>query len=339
MRRLRTGLRILLVPGLATCGALLGWLADGSLVASLVLLVEPVLWVAACWLAYAALLRHDTALALRISFGAIAAVAAARIARPPAEAAGVDAAPFADRTRACARGLALPTGTVRVLQWTLSSDHDGVVAAVTEAAPDIAVIRGALGSSELVALGAAVGGEALSLGRDPPVHLFSRGSFDRCGEADSWHDSPAPGAELGLVFASLGAASLPLVTVTLPEVGSVADWETSMRTGRAALRSTLDSLGSSLLLVSIAAPLPLAGPRLAATLRSTQLLPASRAPNWPAWPLPLHTCDQLWVAEAWRGAPVTLVRADGPTRAGALVELAPRWPVILPATGDDNSVR
>ncbi len=339
MRRLRPWLRILVVPSLALCGAVLGWLADDSVVASMVLLVEPVLWVAACWLAYAALLRGDTALALRICFGAVAAAASARIPRPPAEAAGVDAAPFAERTRACARGLPLPTSTVRVLQWTLSSDHEGVVAAVTEAAPDIAIVRGALTPGEVVALGAALGGEVLSLGRDPMVQVFSRGSFDLCGEADSWNDTPATGTALGLVFVSLPGATIPLVTATLPELGSVGDWESSLRAGRAALRSTVDSLGSSLLLVSIDAPLPLAGPRLAATLRTVQLLPVSRAPNWPAWPLPLHTWDQLWAADAWLGAPAKMVTTSGPTRAGTMVELTPRWPVVLPTTGNDDPVR
>ncbi len=339
MRRVRPWLRILLVPALALFGSLLGWLADGSLVASLVLLVEPVLWVGACWLAYAALLRRDTALALRILFGAVAAAASARIPRPPAEPAGVDAAPFAERTRACARGLPLPTRTVRVLQWTLSADHEGVVAAVTEAAPDLAVVRGALSGGEVEALAAAVGGEVLSLAQEPPIHVFSRGSFDLCGEADSWNDAPAPGTALGLAFVAVPGATLPLVTASLPELGAVRNWEASLRTARAALRSTVDSLGSSLLLVSIDAPLPLAGPRLASTLRSVQLLPASRAPNWPAWPLPLHTWDQLWVAEAWRGAPMKAVRARGPTRAGMLVEFAPRWPVVLPTPGDDDPVR
>lgn len=342
MRRLRLLLRMLLVPAVGFSGACVGWASEASAFATLVLLFEPALWVSGAWLAYAAWVRREQGLAVGVVCGGLAAAIGARIAFAPPETPGLDPAAFLERTRPCARNLALPEERVRLVQWTVGRDMPGIVPVITGEEPDVVIVRGPLAETTLEALRAGVGGEAIEIGgAKGPIHVFTRGAFSLCGDSDRWVDLPAPGSDIGLVFVAVAeGTAFPLLLVGLPEAGSVPAWSSAQRDARDGLHTAVDGLESSLLLVALDAPLPLAGPRLTRTLRDVGLSVVARPLNWPAsWPLPLHAFDQVWAAEAWVGSPAVLLEAAGAERNGVRVDLAPRWPVVLPAAGDDKPVR
>lgn len=342
MRRARPLLRLFFVPALGLTGASVGWYAEESLVATCILLVEPLLWVFAAWLAYAAWSRRDVGLTVGVVCGGLAAAMCARIPVAPAEQPGLDPAPFLGKTGDCARDLELPAQSVRLVEWTVYADAPEIVPVITDAQADVVVVRGPLSPEVAEAVGAGVGGEAIELaGAAGPIHVFTRGTFSLCGEGDRWVDQPAQGADVWLVFVSLGpGTSFPLLVAGLPEVGSVPRWASAQRDARAALHTAAERLESSLLVVAIDAALPLGGPRLTRMLQTVGLAPAARALNWPPrWPFALHAFDQVWVAEAWVSSSAVPLRAAGTSRDGVRVDLAPRWPVALPAPGDDDPVR
>ncbi len=342
MRRLRLVLRMLLVPAVGFSGACVGWAAEASGPATTLLLFEPALWVAGAWLAYAAWLRGDQGLGVGVLCAGLAAAIGVRIPLAPAETPGLDPAPFLEQTRTCARNLALPAERVRLVQWTVARDMPGIALVITDEQADVVVVRGPLSVETIEAVRAGVGGEAMEMaGANGPIHVFTRGAFSLCGDSDRWVDLPAPGSDVGLVFVAIAeGTAFPLLLAGLPAAGSVPAWSSAQRAARDGLHTAVDGLESSLLVVALDAPLPLAGPRLTRTLRDVDLSVVARPLNWPARsPLPLHAFDQVWAAEGWLGAPAVLLRAAGTERHGVRVDLVPRWPVVLPAAGDDKSVR
>lgn len=341
MRGLRYALRLLLVPALAATGAFAGWYADGAFFSTLLLLWEPVIWVLAVWAVWAAWVKGRRGLATGLASGGLAAALAAHLPAAPPEPEGMDAAPFVRSVRSCIRGLRLPTGRVRLLQWTVDQEVPTLATTITDAAPDVAVVYGPLSDTMVEAVVAGVGGEHLVIaGEEAPIHLFVRGVFNLCGDEDRWVDRPAPGADVGLVFVGLEEGSaFPLLTVRLPEPGALPDWAVAGAHARGAVRATIDALQSSTLVVSVSAPLPLGAPRLARTLRVVGLTPFARPLDWPTWsPLRLHAFDQVWGAEGWLGAGAETVRGGG-SRDAVITQIGPRWPVALPAAGDDDPVR
>jgi len=341
MRGLRFVLRLLLVPGLALVGGLVGYGAEGLEGTAALLLWEPALWVVAAWAGWGLVARGHRGLAMGLASGGVAATLAVHLPAAPAEPEGVDAAPFVASVRSCVRALSLPAGPVRLLQWTVSGDSPALPSAVADAHPDVAVIFGPVSAPEVDALRAAVGDEALELpGEEAPIHVFARGAFSLCGEADQWVDRPAPGVDVGFVFVGLeGGSTFPLLVARFPEVGAEPGWAAATAQARGALRATVETLQSSTLIAALSVPAPLAAPRLARTLGAVGLAPMARPLDWPTWsPLRLHTFDQVWGAEAWVSVGWGTVRADA-TRDGVLADLAPRWPISLPAAGDDDPVR
>ncbi len=334
MRVLRPHPRLLLVPMLALAGAAVGWLGDSSLVATLFLLAEPFLWVLALWGGWAAYTKGAPGLAVALLCGCASAALGARIPQSPAEPVGMDEAPFASRLRKCARALELPSAPVRVLSWTPGAVGAEVLTAIADAAPDVVILRAHLSGGEVDALRAAVGGASVQLGGDrEPTWVFANGVFDTCGPSDHWLDRPAPGAELGAVFVHLrGGTRLPILTARLPPPRLVARWARHLADTRAALHATANTLESSLVVVAVDAPFALGSPRLTRSLLDAALLPMVRGPNWPGGPLPLHSFDQVWAAEAWRSGEQRQLAAAGTARNGQLVQLQPRWPVTLPAS-------
>ena len=341
MGRLRLWPRALLVPSSCAFGALVGWLADGDLWATTVLFAEPALWILGVWAVYFALSRRDMAGALGVACAGVGAAVCARLPPAPAEEAGIDPAPFVSRVQVCARNLPLPTHAVRLLTWTIGESWTGVASAVADTHPDVVVLFGRAPPDELAAVAAAVGGEITAMdGQDSPVTVVARGTPSLCGEADRWSDRPAAGADEGLVFVNLGdGVTFPLMVARLPEPWSQRNWEVSMRSARQALAVTADALASSLLVAAVDAPVPAGAPRLGRALRDIQLLPVARPLNWPAAAPGLFAFDQVWAAGGWVAGPSKVVTAMGPSRAGVVVDLSPRWPVSLPAPGNDDPVR
>lgn len=342
MRRALPFLRLLFVPALGVTGATVGWMAEESAVATSLLLIEPLLWVFAAWLAFAAWTRRDGGLTVGVVCGGLAAAMCARIPTASPETPGLDPAPFLARTSDCARELELPAQSVRVLQWTVSADAPAIVPVITDAQADVVVLRGPISAEVVEAVEAGVGGEAIVLaGANGAIHVFTRGVFSRCGEGDRWLDQPAQGADIGLLFVSVSpGTSFPLLVAGFPEVASVPRWAAAARDARSALHTAAEKLQSSILVVAVDAALPLGGPRLTRTLQTVGLSPAARPLNWPPrWPFALHAFDQVWAAEAWVSAPAERLRAAGTGRDGVRVDLAPRWPVSLPAPADDDPVR
>lgn len=326
MRRGPPPSRLVLVPALGLLGAVVGWFGDGDPVAASVLLLEPLLWVLVSWMVFGALTRGERLLAFGLACGGLTAAACARVSRPAAEEGGIDAAPFAERTRTCARELPLPASSFTLLHWTVDDAPPTIVATIAEVLPDVVVLRGALAPSLAADLDVALGGESISLPGVRDAHVFTRGAIDLCGKADHWTDAPAPGVTMGLVFVSVdGATRFPLVVGELPEVWSTDDWRRSVRNGRAALRTTADALASSLLVVALEAPYALGAPRLSATLRAAQLWPVARGLDWPSRPFGLHSFTPVWAGEGWRSGATRAVRHGGVGRSGTLVPIAPRW--------------
>ncbi|GDX79084.1 hypothetical protein LBMAG42_08950 [Deltaproteobacteria bacterium] len=342
MRRVFPFLRLLFVPALGVTGGLVGWVAEESAIATALLLIEPILWVFAAWLAYAAWSRKDVGLTVGVVCGGLAAAMCVRIPTAPPETPGLDPAPFLARTSDCARELELPAQSVRLVQWTVSNDAPGIVPVITDAQADLVVVRGPLSPEVAAAVEAGVGGESMALtGANGPIHVFTRGVFSRCGEGDQWMDQPAQGADIGLLFVTVSpGTSFPLLVAGFPEVASVPQWATASRDARSALHTAAERLQSSILVVAVDAALPLGGPRLTRMLKVVGLAPAARPLNWPPrWPFSLHAFDQVWAAEAWVSAPAERLRAPGTGRDGVRVDLAPRWPVALPVPADDDAVR
>lgn len=333
--------RALFVLAMALAGGLVGWQADGHLVSTAVLLVEPVVWVGLSWLVWWRWTSGARSSALTLLAGAGAAALACRLPLQSGEEVGMDEAPFASRLRTCARALPLPAAPVRVLNWTPGETGAELVKVVTDAAADVVVVRARLSEDLVSALAAGVGGEVREFPGDGiSTWVFARGVFDACGQSDHWFDRPAPGAELAAVFVQLeSGARLPVLIGTMPAPRPVARWSRHVTDARAALHATVNRLESSLLVVALDAPYPLVGPRMTRSLLDTGLVPLFRAPNWPALPVPVHAFDQLWAAEAWLPGEGRSLRASGAARLGQIVELVPRWPVTLPATRDRDPVR
>ncbi len=333
--------RALFVVSMALVGGLIGWQGEGNLLSTAVLLVEPVLWVGLSWLVWWRWSSGARSWALTVLAGAGAATVACRLPLQSGEEVGMDEAPFASRLRTCARTLPLPVAPVRVLSWTPGETGAELVKVVTDAAADVVVVRARLSEDVASALAAGVGGESREFpGDGVSTWVFARGVFDACGQSDQWFDRPAPGAELAAVFVQLeSGARLPVLVGTMPAPRPIARWSRHVADARAALHATVNRLESSLLVVALAAPYPLAGPRMTRSLLDAGLLPLVRAPNWPALPVPVHALDQLWAAEAWLPGQGHSLRARGAARLGQVVELVPRWPVTLPATRDRDPVR
>lgn len=340
MRSLRPLLRVLSVATLGAVGALLAWLSDGSFAATVVLLAEPLLWVALSWLVWWVWTNGARGSALALLLGGVAAALACRAPLAPDEPVGMDEAPFASRLRTCARSLTLPGGPVRIVRWSPELVGPGFVEAVTEATADVVIIRAPLSEALVEAIRAGVGGEVMELeGVGASTWVFARGVFDSCGHSNHWFDHPSPGAELGAVFVQLeGGTRLPLLTATMPPPRAVARWSRHTADARAALAATANTLESSLLVVAVEAPYALAAPRMTQSLLRAGLLPMARRPNWPGV-IPVHTFDQIWAAEAWVAGDSAVLSAPGAGRLGQLAELSPRWPVTLPASRDGDPVR
>ncbi len=341
MRELYYLLRLALVPAFALVGAAAGYYAEATVLSSGLLLAEPVYWVGMVWIGWALFRARRYATLMGMGLGMMTAVVAIHIPAAPAEPEGIDPAPFVREVRACTRGLALPAEHVRLLQWTVTGDTAELAHTVTDAHPDVAVIYGPLSESMREAVAAGVGGEALSIpGQDAPIHVFAAQVFNKCGNNDQWRDRPANGADVALVFvAASPTTAFPLLITRLPDPGATPDWGEATAGARSALRATIDGMESSLLVTTVSAMAPLAAPRLTRTLLATGLIPVARPLNWPTWsPLRLHAFDQVWAAKGWIGGTPEALSGGG-SRDGVLVELAPRWPVALPAPGDDDPVR
>ena len=340
MSRFRFFLRLLLVPTLATAGTLLGRAGEGGILSSVVLFWEPLGWVLGTWSIWRVWAAGDRTLSIGLLLGGLAASFGVHGTAAEAEPAGNDAAPFVSRMRACVRSLQLPPSGFRLATWAVEPGDDaGLPTALADAQPDVAVVFGTLRAPVVEAIAAAVGGETSAFaGEEAPIHVFSRGTFAQCGQDEAWSDRPAPGTELGLVYVSLeSGTTFPLLVGRFPEVGAVPGWAHATADARAGLRATIDALQSSLLVLALHVPAPLAAPRLRSTLLAAGQSALARPLNWPA-PLPLHALDQVWGAEAWVSRRVEARTGAGLT-AGVFVDAEPRWPAALPAPADDDPVR
>ncbi|MBM4393045.1 MAG: hypothetical protein FJ090_18110 [Deltaproteobacteria bacterium] len=334
--------RLLTVPAGALAGLLVGEGADGERATMLLLLLEPLGWVVAAWAGYAAWVRRDAMLIVVVLLTMASVSIAVRLPRPGPEPGG-EPPVVAARLAECARGLALPEGPVRLVQWHLGDDA-GLDAAdkILAVEPDVVVIVGPAASAVVERVQDGLGGESKRVDTpEGPVTILARGVFHACGDGDAWTDAPVDGAATVIAFVGVAPGiTVPLLLARLPSPLGPVGWDARAARARARLRATVDALASSLAVVLVDGVLPSPARRLEAGMRAAQLDPVRSAPTWPSHALvpPLLPFDRAWYAGAWNLSGVATLDTSGARRLGLAVALEPSVPLAPPdATGSPGA--
>lgn len=328
----------LLVPTMAVVALLVGLAGDARRESTLILLLEPVLWLGTVWGVYAFMSTKRPATAAAFATGALIAALVVRlpgageleVAEPPV---------ILDQLRGCARSLPLPERGVRLAEWHVRDNANPEVAdQLLGSSPDLVVLSGAPSEQLAELLAEEMGGEILTLSTPEGTATFvSRGVFNRCGDDDGWTDAPAAGAGSALVFAALPEGVVfPLVLAQLPSPLDEPRWGLAARNGRGRLAALAGGLESSLLVVIVDAVTPGVSRHLEGALLAAGLRQSARLPNWPTkllgipWPAPLFAFDQVWAADGWISTGARTLRIAGEPRRGLVVDLVPAGMTGLP---------
>ncbi len=315
---------------------------EGTRVGALALQWEPMAYVLAAWIAYAACVRRRYAVAAGTFAGACFLVGVVHAPIVP-ELPGPPP-PWSQTVQDCARrlpALAARTGAparVRVLQWTLDATvpPSDVLALAETAGADLTILHGPIGDGLGQAFIAALGGDAVvrpSREGDADGRLIhTRGVFHACGNASDW--SEAVDGPYGTTLLFVGVPpdlSFPLLVGRLPAPGDArADWPRSMRDARERLASLAEVLAVPSTLAVADAHATWGYRTLDGALLGAGLGPVAVAPSGPrrlfGVPVPpLHPWDRTWAGPSWR--PVSSERLTTPTaRAPVLTTLEVRAP-------------
>jgi hypothetical protein len=300
-------------------------------------LAEPLVWVATAWSVYAAALaarRGVRSMLLGVALGCtLGGVWAHRPVRP-----AIPAAPpaWADPVQRCARALAPPLDPVRILQWSLSGDEDVAtrVGRVVAVAPDVAILRGAVGPTLGRALTEQLGGEFVhrpATEREDGLLILTRGTFHRCGDASHWSDPVDDRDGTTLLFVGTSTeTSWPLVVGRLPAPWRPArDGPGDSRPAPHRAAGLAEVLDAPSVVVAMDTPRGTSARSLDAAMLGARLLPTAAAPNWPARigpvpALPLHAWDRVWMGPAWRFVGSHRIPVQAGARDPVVTELHPQ---------------
>ncbi len=327
----------LLIPG--ALGLLLGAWGERHPLTALLLWVEPLTLALGAYGVLALALSRRGRMAFGLALGLVLMVSGARLGDgEPLEA--WEPEELDPNLRGCALSVTPIERPVRVLVWTVSPGQaDARALELGRTSPDLVVVTGSADEELAEAIGAGLGGEALTVPADAPERemiLAVRGAFQYCGgEADRWsYDLPGEGGGSRAVVAFpevAGAGIFPLVAARLSGPGGPGawgGWPTRMDQGGGVVAGLTRALGARRVVLAGDLHAPRTFSRLVGGLGAIGLSRAETPPSWPAHlgplpMLPLHTLDQIWVGQSWIPTYGVALSADAGPRAPILVELAP----------------
>lgn len=339
--RRRTGIALALWLPLLT-GALVGRVADRSLLGALLLLTEPLIVGLSLYGTLVLLLRGRTALGLALGLGATAAIALLHL--PPTPVPPPATRPdWATGLRACAAFPKPGEGPVRLAQWSLDEGQVPTVDRLAEIGgeADLVVLSGTADATAGQTLARVMGGEARFY---PPndrgeagMTLVARGSFQPCGaDEDSWGlELPAAEGHLARAVVTFprieGVGTFPLLALRLDPLHGPSTWAGYPgrldESGRR-IAAVVQAIDASRLVVVGDFGAPPSFRHLAGRLEGAGLDEQALPPTWPARlgpapALPIHRMDRVWTGRSWQGSAARALSADRGSHAPVMVTLSP----------------
>ena len=321
----------LLLPAIIGTTVLIARAGDAHRTSAILLLLEPVAWVAGIWSIYAAFSIGRRRLAGSLMIAVIVSAILLRVVETGPIPPGQPPATLS-RLKACARILPLPTAPIRLVQWHVSANEvQGIAEVVLGVHPDLVVLTGAPDDTVAEAVASGMGGGRVALQTPEGAALFfTRGVFQNCGDDDGWTHVPTSGSASAFVFAGVPpATTLPILLVQAPSPLSEPRYDSAAAAELSGAATFASELASSLLVVLADGPSASTARGLDRALRPSGLTNAANLPNWPTslvgvpWPVPLHPFDRAWAASAWGRRESRLLRGADTQRHGVLTELSP----------------
>jgi hypothetical protein len=329
---------LLVLP--VAAGAVLGKLSDSTLISSVLLLAEPLIWLAAVHLLLYLLFTRREGIALGFLLSAGIGIMLLHVpigATTPAAASQGLASDSLPGLADCVEPESLSPVPIRALQWTLDPNRELQLDAegISRLQPDLVLLSGLAQPALADHLAQLLGGEAIHLVGDPETSLVIRGHFMDCGtDHTSWSMRPDPGDQsLVLFMADLAEAGpTPILSVQVGgphSLGDLEPWHEDLGQARTGVAEVIRALGSEKLVTLGDFAAPRSFRALGAAMEAVGSSEAELPASWPSGlgpvPMPgLHALDRLWFGGAWTHQESRKVRVPSQPRALILTDLQPR---------------